>query len=116
MNLASETIDSRFVTRKCTIVNDQSNTNYDVKIEVICNTKVLKCKFYDYSDAYILVTGCTIIARNIEARVAFSYSPFIKYMTKIDGIAKDDVEDLDLKMPMHILLENSLNYSDTTGS
>ena len=104
------------MTRKCSIVNDQSNTNYDVKIEVVCNTKVLKCKFYDYSDAYILVTGCTMIARNIEARVAFSYSPFIKYMTKIDGIAKDDVEDLDLKMSMHILLENSLNYSDTTGS
>ena len=116
MNLASETIDSRFVTRKCNIVNDQSNTNYDVKIEVICNTKVLKCKFCNYSDAYILVLGCTMIAKNIAARVAFSYSPFIKYTTKIDGIAKDDVEDLDLKMPMHILLENSLNYSDTTGS
>ena len=55
------------MTRKCNIVNDQSNTNYDVKIEVVCNTKVLKCKFYDYSDDYILVTGCTMIARNIEA-------------------------------------------------
>lgn len=57
-----------------------------------------------------------MIAKNIAARVAFSYSPFIKYTTKIDGIAKDYVEDLDLKMPMHILLENNLNYSDKTGS
>ena len=41
---------------------------------------------------------------------------FIKSITKIDGTAIDDAEDLDLVMPMYNLLECSSSYSDTTGS
>ena len=40
LNLLNEASDSKFVTRKWNIVNDQSNSNYDVGTEIIYNTKV----------------------------------------------------------------------------
>ena len=48
---------SKFVTRKWNIANDQSNENYDVGNEIIYNTEVLKSNLCDFSDAYILVKG-----------------------------------------------------------
>ena len=41
LNLLKEPNDSKFVTRKWN-VSDQSNVNYDVGIEIIYNTEVLK--------------------------------------------------------------------------
>ena len=41
LNLFDEGSDSRFVTRKWNIVNDQSNANYDVGNDIIFNTEVL---------------------------------------------------------------------------
>ena len=52
-----EASDSKFVTRKWNIVNDQSNANYDAENEIIYNIEVLKSNFCDYNDAYILVRG-----------------------------------------------------------
>ena len=43
-------------------------------------------------------------------------APFTKCITKIDGTATDDVEDLDIVMPMYNLIEYSSNYSERTGS
>ena len=54
MNKAS---DSKFVTRKWNIVTGQSNANYIVGNEIICNTEVLKLILCDLNDAYILVEG-----------------------------------------------------------
>ena len=53
----NEASDSKFVTRKWNIVNDQSNANYDAENEIIYNIEVLKSNFCDYNDAYILVRG-----------------------------------------------------------
>ena len=39
-----------------------------------------------------------------------------KCITKNDGTAIDDAENLDLIMLIHNLLEYSSNFSDTTGS
>ena len=47
MNLLIEENDSRFMTRKWNIFNDQSNTNYDVGNEIIYNTEVLKSNLCD---------------------------------------------------------------------
>ena len=52
MNQAS---DSKFVTRKWDIVNDQSNANYDAENEIICDTEVSKSNLCGYNDGYILV-------------------------------------------------------------
>ena len=55
LNSLNEANNSKFVTRKWNIVNDQSNANYDVGNEIIYNTEVLKSNLCDYNDAYILV-------------------------------------------------------------
>ena len=39
---------------------------------------------------------------------------FTKYIPKIDGATTDDADDLDLVMPMCILIEYSSNCSKTT--
>ena len=55
--LLIEQNNSKFVTRKWNIVNDQSNAIYDLRNEIIYNTEVLKSNLCDYNDAYILVRG-----------------------------------------------------------
>ena len=57
LNLLNEPNDSKFVTRKSNIFNDQSNANYDVGNEIMYNTEVLQFNLCDYKDAYIFVKG-----------------------------------------------------------
>ena len=57
LNLLNEVNGSKFVTRKWSIVNDQSKSNYGAGNEIIYNTEVLKSNLCDYNDAYILVRG-----------------------------------------------------------
>ena len=117
LNLLNEASDSKFVTRKWNIVNDQSNANYDVGNEIIYNTEVLKSNLCDYNDAYILVRMDIIVTVAPATQVAFkNCAPFTKCITKIDETTIDDAEDLDLVMPMYNLIEYSSNYSETTGS
>ena len=47
LNLLNEASNSKFLTRKWNIVNDQSNANYDVGNEIIYNTEVLKSHLCD---------------------------------------------------------------------
>ena len=53
INLLNEANDSKFVTRKWNIVNDNSKANCDVGNEIIYNTEVLKSNLCDYNNAYI---------------------------------------------------------------
>ena len=57
LNSLNEASDSKFVTKKWNIVNDQSNANYDVGNEIIYNTEVLKINIRDWNDGYILLRG-----------------------------------------------------------
>ena len=43
LNLLNKLSDSRFVTRKWNIINDQSNANYDIGNKIFYITEVLKC-------------------------------------------------------------------------
>ena len=73
LNLLNEASDSKCVTRKWNIVNDQSNVDYNVGSAIIYNKNVLKSNLCDYNDVYILIRGdITDIA------------PFILYITKTD--------------------------------
>ena len=113
MNLLNEASDSKFVTRKWNIINDQSNANDNAENETIYNTEVLKSNLCDYNDAYVLVEGNITIVGDDGPEVAIkNCAPFIK----IDGTRMDDVDDLDLVMLMYNLLEYGSNYSDKTGS
>ena len=106
--------DSKFVTRKWNIVNDQSNVNYGVRNEIVYNTDVLKSNCCDYNDAYILVRGDITVAATSATQVSFkNCAPLTKCISKIDGTTIDGTEDLDFVMPMYDLIEYSSNYSET---
>ena len=96
---------------KITDYGEANENRTTVKFE----TQVLKSS--DYSDAYIFVTG-DIAATNSDAntKVAFkNCAPFTKCITHIND-ENDDADDVDIVMPMYNLIENSDNYSDTSGS
>ena len=92
MNLLNEAGDSKFVTRKWNIDNDQTNINYDAGNKIISNTEVLKSNLCDY----ILVRDDIITtAHNNPTPVAFKYfSPFTKCITMTDEATLDNDEDL----------------------
>ena len=113
----NEANNSKFVTRKWSIVNDNSMANYDVANENTCNTEVLKSNLCDYSDASILGGGDIPVTAARATQVAFeNCAQFTKCITKIYETTKDDAENLDLFMPMYNLIEYSSNYFETIGS
>ena len=68
------------MTRKWNIVIDQSNINYNIRNEIIYNTKVLKSNLCDYNNAYILLRGDISITGDNGHEVAFKNCPsFTKY-------------------------------------
>ena len=69
----------------------------------------------DFSDAYIVMKGTIAATTPDNAKrdksVAFeNNAPFIKYVSKINNVLIENVEDLDAVMPMYNLLEYSKNY------
>ena len=110
LNLLNKESDSKFATWKWSIVNDQSNGNYDAGDKIIYDTEVLKSNFCHYNNAYILVRGNITIVGDNGAEAAF-----IECITKIDETTIDDDEDLHLVMQMYNLLKYRSNYTDTTG-
>ena len=48
--------------------------------------------------------------------VSKNNAPFTNYISKINGVKIDNVEDLDVVIPMYNLLEYSKNCKKTTGS
>ena len=106
--------------RKWNSVSDQSNVNYDADAgnEVICIVEVLKANLRNWNDAHILVRGDIVTkTHSISAQVALkSWAPFTECITKIDGRAIDDTEDLDLAMSVFNLMEYNSNYSETIRS
>ena len=76
---------------------------------------MLRSDLCDFSDVYIVVKGDITVTNPNNARrnkaVAFkNNTPFINCISKINGVKIDNVEDLDVVMPMYNLLEYSKNY------
>ena len=91
LNLLNEASDYEVVTKKWTIVNNQSNKNYDAGNKIICNTEVLKSNLCDYNNVYILVRGNIIIVGDNETQIAFKKcAPFTKCITNIAGTIIDN--------------------------
>ena len=118
---------SRFRTRNWVEINDDSRgtyTNADIKFK----TAMLKSDLWDYADAYIFVKGTITItgagddaaARQLDERnkgVTFKYcAPFTKCISRINNTDIDNVQGIDIVMPMYNLIEYSDNYSKTSGS
>ena len=85
---------------------------------------MLRSDLCDYSDAYIVVKGTIdllVAAANendkAEKNIAFgNNAPFRSCISKINSTLINNVEDLDVVMWMHNLLEYSQNHSMTSGS
>ena len=97
--------------------DSKSKTNYCIGNEIIYNTKVLKSNLRDYNDVILLGRGNITITGDQVTQVALkNCAPFTNCITKINRTTLDDAKDLDLVMPMYILIEYSSNYSETAGS
>ena len=65
----------------------------------------------------MVIADIVTTAHNNSIHVAFQNCvSFNKCITRIDGTAIDDSEDLDLTIPMYNLIEYNSSYSQTTGS
>ena len=89
---------------------------------------MLRSNLCDYADSYILVKGTITItgagddaaARRADERnkgVTFKHcAPFTKCINRINNTDKDNAHDFDIVMPIYNLIEQSDNYSKTSGS
>ena len=112
----------RFVTKKWIKVYDQTGkNNYNVNKEIRIKTSMLRSDLCNFSYAYIVMEGYTIVTEPDNAKrnksVAFkNNAPFINCSSKINGVQIDNAENLDVVMPINNLLEYSKNYRKTTIS
>ena len=83
---------------------------------------MLRSDLCDYADAYILVNGTITVAgnqprgRRTRPLILKNNAPFVSCITRINNELIKDADDLDIVMPMYILLEYSKNYRKTIGS
>ena len=109
---------SKFATKKRYVIDSEWDDNYSKDEEIKFLTGSVESSLYDYSDAYILVTGSIRITRsNQNTKVAFkNCAPFEKCRTEINETFIDEADFINITMPMYNLIEYSDNYSDTSGS
>ena len=83
---------------------------------------MLRFDLWDFNDAHIVVNGDITLGDDNDANKRNENSAFknnalfINCISKINGVKIDNVEDLDVVMPMYNFLEYSKNYEKTTGS
>ena len=117
---------SKFRTKNCVEINDESRGKYNDEKQIIFKTTMLKSSLCDYSDAYILVKGKITItgaeadtaARQSDERdkgVAFkNCAPYTSCKSDINNVETDYCQDIDIIMPMYNLIEYSDNYGKTS--
>ena len=127
-NLLESTSDnlSKFRTRNCVEINDESRGNY-ANSDIRFKTTMLRSNLCDYADSYIIVKSTITITRagdDAAARqadekdkgVTFkNCAPFTKCISRINNTDIDNAHDTDIVMPMYNFIEYSDNYSKTSG-
>ena len=78
--------------------------------EIIFLTNPLESSLWDYSDAYIFVTGnINITGGNSKTKVAFkNCAPFKECKTEINKNFVDKTEHINIAMPMYNLLNTAI--------
>ena len=119
-NLLGNTLDKvpRFITKKWIEVHDQSGETDNTNKQIRFKASILRSDSCDYNDAYIVVKGTITVtdpnAVAYDKKLAFkNNAPFIGCISKINNTLVDNVEDLDIVMPMYNLLEYSKNHRST---
>ena len=104
---------SKFRTKNCVEINDESRGTYNVNSQIKFKTTMLKSSLCHYSDAYILVKGTITIngvgadaaARQADERdkgVVFkNCAPFTNCISEINNTQVDNAKDIDIVMPMY---------------
>ena len=100
------------------VIDSESKSVYSHENPIKYSTSLLESSLCDYSDAYVLVTRNIVDAgANNNAKVWFkNRAPFTKCRTEINWTFIDEVEHINIAMPMYNLPQYSDNYSDTSGS
>ena len=118
---------SKFRTKNWVEINGESRGTYNANSQIKFKTTMLESNLCDYSDAYILVKGKITIrgagddaaAREADERdkgAAFkNCAPFTNCISEINNTQIDNVQDIDIVIPMYNLIEYSDNYSKTSG-
>ena len=118
---------SKFRTKNCVEINDESRGAYNANSQIKFKTTVLKSSLCDYSDAYILVKGTisvnnTAVAaaaalNNDDKKVIFkNCAPFTNFISEINNTQVDNAKDIDIVMPMYNLIKYGDNYAKTSVS
>ena len=81
----NEANNSKFVTIKWNIVNDNAKANSGVRNEITYDTEVLKSNLCDYNNAAILVRGNIAIIGHQATQVAYkNCAQFTNCITRIN--------------------------------
>ena len=124
-NLLGKTIDStklpKYTTTKWIEIFDQSDGAYNQNKDIRFKASQLRSDLCDFNDAYIVVAGRASATNpddaNDDRKLAFKNSaPFFSSELRINSRKADFCDDLDVVVPMYILLYYSKNYRNTTGS
>ena len=114
---------TKFTSIKWIEIFDQSNGTYNPNNDIRFKTPQIRADLCDFNDAYIVVTGkitATNPGNNINVhnrKVALKNSAhFFNCILNINNQLIEDVQDLDIVMPMLNLLYCSKKFRKTTGS
>ena len=108
---------TKFATKKWYVTDSESKGAYSHENPIKFATKSVESSLCDCSDAHILVTGnIAVTGGDNNIKVAFkNCAPFRKCRIEINETFVDDVEHINIAMPMYNLTEYSDNYPDTSG-
>ena len=126
----SDNENSKLATKKCYIIDSESNGNYSHHDLIQYLTKSIESSLCDYFDAFILVTGnINVTGGDNSTKVIFkNCAPFEICSAENDGTLVDEANFINITMPMYNFIEYSdksgskycswwwLDYSDTSGS
>ena len=113
----SDNENSKFATKKWYIIDNKTTGVYSPDDEIKSLTNSLESSLCDYSDAYILVTGnINVIVGDADTKAAVKIcAPFTEFKTEINETFVDEIEHINIAMPIYNLIEYSDN-SDTSDS
>ena len=113
---------TKFRTKNWVAINDDSRGTYNTNSQIKFKTSMLKSSLFNYSDAYILVSGTITItgvgvddaAKRLDERnkgVIFkNCAPFTDCISEINNTQIDNAKYRDVVLPMYNLIEYRDNY------
>ena len=121
---AAKTASKRVVQKTAEAAGDLIRNNQKKRKK---QTKQKKFTFHQKKDNKLLMTSNgfenkisllqnQIMQKRNKSVVFKNNAPFIKCISKVNGVKTNNVEDFDVTMPMYNLLEYSKNYRKTAGS